>query len=177
MKEVHKMRRPTNYTEEEIQYALKCYARGDRAEDIAEATGISQKSIYMQAHRRGTKRTARKYQTFTTEERQKAMRIYKICTAKVASEQTGIPVSTIRRWAETLDLEKLKVEPQTSSAQIAKVKEYLMKKHNTLRLSHKQAFDEIGTFERGRDLGRAIGTGLLPSTGVTDVARYIVLYT
>jgi len=166
-----------SYTEEEITYALKCYARGDKVEKIEEATGIRQKIIYTQASRRGIKRNQKKYQTYTLEEKQEVMRLFQVMSAKEVEKKTGVPVEKIRRWSSQVAKITLNLEPETLTHQIAKVKAYLLKKHKSLRLTNKQAFDEIGTFERGKDLGKAIGSGLLPSTGVTDVARYIVLHT
>lgn len=70
-----------------------------------------------------------------------------------------------------------KVEPQTLSYQEGRVRRYLLEKYGSLSLSMKQAFDEIGIFKNGTELGNMLNTTRLPSLSISDIARYIVLYT
>ena len=70
----------------------------------------------------------------------------------------------------------MKTSPQTSSHRISVIRRYLIKKYEALHLTTKQAFDELG-LNRGRDLNKLLNSPKLNSLGVTDIARYIVLYT
>jgi hypothetical protein len=75
-------------------------------------------------------------------------------------------------------IQSKKIQPQTLSYQVGRVRRYLLKKHGLVRcLSTKQAFDEIGTFRNGRELGKVLDTPRLPTLSIGDIARYIVLYT
>lgn len=106
-------------------------------------------------------------------EKERALILLEKHTRLEVSRMTGISETTIIGWQ--------KKHKETSRSplnnQVLKVRDYLRKKHNTLILGVKQAFDEMGCFERGRDLEKELGTDKLPSLGITDIARYIVLYT
>lgn len=118
-----------------------------------------------------------KYKRYSDLEKQRASLLYQTHTVKEIEKLLNIPAPTIWSWVGDKSPNRVKVEAQTVSHQVNKLKRYLLKKHNALRLTTKQAFDEIGTFKRGRELGEVLNTKRLPSLGISDIARYIVLYT
>ena len=111
---------------------------------------------------------------YTQEKRERTLMLLEENTIYKVSEITGIPQPTIRSWKTRVP--KVKIEPQTLSYRVNRIKRYLLKKYKTLRLTTKQAFDEMG-LSRGSELGELLNTPKLNSLGVSDIARYIVLYT
>lgn len=164
------------YKEETIQLVCELYKKGWKAKDISQETGISASYISVIVNR--NKLT--KYTKVTDKEKAYAIKLYQTHTAKEVSTITNIPEGTISKWYRKTANKPRNVQrkkPETISFHIGRVSRYLVKKHNTLRLTVKQAFEEIGTFKRGSELGEVLYTDRLPTLNVGDIARYIVLYT
>ena len=99
-------------------------------------------------------------------------------TLTQTKKEFNVSEGTVSRWLQNEGTPKrTATQPQTLSYRVGRVKRYLLKKHGYLSLSVKQAFDEIGTFRNGTELGNALNTPRLPTLSIGDIARYIVLYT
>jgi hypothetical protein len=99
------------------------------------------------------------------------LRLKKSLSVTQISTITGIPSFAIE------SIMKKQAFSIHKRLEIKEKKNSLFRKYSKKTLTNKQAFDAIGTFKRGRELGAVLNTCLLPTLGISDIARYIVLYT
>lgn len=115
--------------------------------------------------------------SYTKEFKAKVVEYAVTNTYQATSQKYGVSSTTVHKWFNAEGLTKtVKFDPQTLSFRVGKIKRYLVKRYKTLQLTNKQTFDELG-LDRGKEPGKLLSTGKLNSLGVSDVARYIVLYT
>ena len=109
---------------------------------------------------------------YDKENQEIARRLRKSYTLEETARILMMPI-----WVVEQILNQEPILSVSKKEEVEEVKKELFKKYKVSRLSTKQAFDAIGIFKRGRELGRELNTNRLPTLSIYHVARYIVLYT